>query len=276
MAVVGGTLIELPAAWIVSHSAWLPTIFTADFVLTGGIVLATIGGLAVLASYSVEAVQKISGILSRTLASIRVGTETFDLRVLKLEDLSEIYVEYRRIFGSDLIPQTQVAEWMKKNPMIAFEVLRSSTKDLGKKRDRAGFFELLPLTQAGEAKLRREAPHTADLGPRDIHSAVRWNMAKAYYIASVGVVEPPGPVREKRRDLARKRSEGAVMKLLQERLGFLSSRRTIEVYARPVTDDGLRLVKNYGFRKRQTHLSDSQAIWSGEVHLGSAVAQQAP
>lgn len=270
----GGTLLKIPAAWI-ANSTWLPALLTADVITTGGVLGLTVGGAAVVASYSAETVQTLSGIVQMTFAQIRVGKEEFHLKILRVDDLSRLYVDYRRIFGSELIPEAQVAQWMKKNPTIAFEVLRIAKKGTTETSERVGFFELLPLTKSGEEKLRRDQPQTANLSPKDIHSATRWSMAKAYYIASIGVVDTASFSKPARQALARRKIEGVVMKLLRERLSFLSAKQTIEVYARPVTADGLRLVKDYKFRKRQAHLSDTQAIWSGDVHLGSAVQQTA-
>src|SRR5690242_18635352 len=80
---IGTALAKIPAAWI-------PVVVGADIVTTGGVVISAIGGLAVLSSYSAETVGILSGAVRKTLVSIFVGTEEFELRVLSIQDLGEI------------------------------------------------------------------------------------------------------------------------------------------------------------------------------------------
>jgi len=141
-------------------------------------------------------------------------------------------------------------------------------------KELVGFFELLPLTKTGEAKLRRNEPDTSSLTKDDIHSAIRWASTRAYYIASVGVVDPENIRRPGRRLAERARAEGVVTKMLFRTLLKLGARGQIEVYGRPVTEHGLRLARDYGFTQRQTHLPADQAIWSRRIDNESKIERE--
>ncbi|HLA72842.1 MAG TPA: hypothetical protein VK624_15145 [Steroidobacteraceae bacterium] len=264
---LGIILVKLPVDKFRPYFEWLPNFVTEPLVNGTGFILFVAGILLGLGSWSVHIVRKWSGVLKRRIITIRFGEESFDLRVLKPEDLPATYPVYQMHFGNELLPQAQVESWMAKNPLIAFEVLRKVKKGLDETDERVGFFEMLPLARSGEQKLTRAEPRTADILDRDIHSAVRWHTASAYYIASVGVIEPANIVKQKRRDLAARKHEGAVMKLLRQRLQELSTKSAISVYARPVTSRGLDLVEDYSFSKLQKHKPDTEAIWRGDVRL---------
>lgn len=108
-------------------------------------------------------------------------------------------------------------------------------------------------------KLRRNEPDTASLTARDIHSATRWATARAYYIASVGVMDPENIKRPGRRRAERARAAGIVTKMLFETLIGYGARGRIQVYGRPVTEDGLRVAYEYGFAQRQSGPASSTA-----------------
>jgi hypothetical protein len=245
-----------------------PLWVTHGLIVVIAVVLLVLSATLFLLSYSVVVIQLVAGIYRSAVSTLRHSATDYELRFMSKADLSVVYPVYQRIFGEDLIPADAVALWMSKNPMIAYKVVRrpsgrAATSEL------VGFFELLPLTKSGESKLRGDNPNTGSLSLKDIFSATHWDQAKAYYIASVGIVESPHILKESRRQFERLRAEGTVMKMLVDQLRRLGARSTIDVYARPITRDGLRLVKEYGFHKRQEKLPDDKAIWSGEVNIDS-------
>lgn len=265
---------KLPIDKEISKFSGLPSWLTEDNIQAVGWLALAAGLILWLLSWWGNFVAWASGVGREALINVTFGDAKIELRMLKISDLPSIYEVFKLTYGDDLISQTVVEAWMRKNPMIAYEVLRQPKK-AGKTLERIGYFEMLPLTKAGAKKLRGDNPQTADLVSADIHSGVKWAMADVYYIASVGVVEPENLKRAKLRSLAKAHYEGAIMKLLKERLCFLSARRSIEVLAKPVTDPGLKLVKSkkYHFKKLQSHLPDRQAIWSSQVSVRELEAE---
>lgn len=254
-----------------SEIPWMPNSITPSNVAIVSLVLFSIGAIVFAVSWSVRALQWIARLSHRALLTIRAMATDYQLLEMQATDLPDIYPVYRSVFGTELIPQTTVESWMAKNPRIGWKVVRVSAKRSSVRQHLVGFFEILPLTKAGEEKLRRDLPNTASITKNDIHSAVRWSSARAYYVASVGVMDPEGIRKTRRRLTEWAKSEGIVTKMLFETLRKLGARGRIEVYARPVTKDGLRLVRDYGFAQRQIHLPPEKAIWSREMDNTSTI-----
>ena len=248
---------------VLKELTWLPSLVTAGRLVEFGVGLIVVGLIAFGLSFSIQFLREVAGVYRRVLMTFSRYTVDYRLRYMTPADFGVVYEEFRRIFGEEMIPPERVKEWMKKNPMIAYTVVRAS-RDHPDRYDLVGYFELLPLTKAGEEKLRRSRPDTGSLSVTDIYSPLKWAVATAYYVASVGVIDATNRKHENRRLV-----EGTVMRMLIEQLRCLGVRQTIDVYARPVTKDGLRLVREYGFRKRQTDLCDEKAIWCGTVNIES-------
>jgi hypothetical protein len=164
-------------------------------------------------------------------------------------DLDRLYEFYEDLFGRDLVPQNEFSRWISKNPKIAYIVMRVK-RDPGANPEAIGFFDLEPLTSRGAAKLRTARPNTLSLEVSDI-SSERRERARDYYVGSVGAKKDSS-------DFIR----GMCLAFLVGTVQKLASERSITLYARPATDQGLYLVRElFGFSKIQT-LPDKEAVWT--------------
>lgn len=244
-----------------SELPWLPDTVTPQRVALIGVALIALAIALAIVSYSAQGVEWLSRLGAGTLLTVRTMRRDYKLLEMRVGDLPRIYPVYRKVFGPEVIPQATVEQWMRKNPRVAWKIVWVARKTDAPREELVGFFELLPLTRSGEAKLLRNKPETGSLTKNDIHSAVRWKSARAYYIASVGVMDPENLKKRKRRLAERAASEGIVTKMLFETLLKLGAPNQINVYGRPVTEDGLRVAREYAFSQVQTHLAPSEAVW---------------
>ncbi len=269
--VLGLGFLGCATAEIRSELPWVPSWVTPANTALLGLALIVIGGTSIAVSFSVSALQWISEFWVRSFWRFSPVLRDYALLEMKLADMPDIYPVYQAIFGADLIPQATVEEWMRKNPRISWKIVRVIQKQGETRRELVGFFELLPLTKSGEAKLRKDEPNTASLTKDDIHSALRWASTRAYYVGSIGVIDAAQIKRPRRRLADRAKHEGIVAKMLLETLLKLGARGRIEIYGRPVTTDGLRLAREYGLTQHQEHLEPKMAVWRREINNNAKI-----
>jgi ferric-dicitrate binding protein FerR (iron transport regulator) len=242
--------------------AWI----SVRVLLQGGITLLVVGALLWACSYSLPALNAVFGLYKRVLDRLRYLSAIYELRLITPADLPSIYPVFQQALGLDLIPPEAVAAWMKKNPLIAYQVVRL-IPGRPDHQEMVGYFEILPLTKSGEAKLRRDYPEPRELKATDIRSPLQWNRARAYYIASVGVNGPMSSGGRSVSQSERALIERTVVRMLVKQLRCLGADCFIDVYARPATEDGLRLIHDHDFRKLQPNLPDREAIWTRRLDV---------
>jgi hypothetical protein len=109
---------------IVSELPWLPVWITPDKIAAVGFLLFLGGALAIAVAYSVRSLQRISALTDGVFLDIRMMAHDYQLLEMRVTDLPDIYPVYRTLFGNDLIPQSKVESWMRKNPRITWKVVR--------------------------------------------------------------------------------------------------------------------------------------------------------
>lgn len=247
----GATLALVPAA-----RSRLPTLQESWWQVTEwlGVALLAVGILLV----AVVVICVVTGNVLRAVIQIDMwrGRDHYFISEAGERDLPDLYSQYVDLFGRELIPQDEFARWIKKNPSIAYRVWRQNSRNLGQSPEPLGFFDIEPLTNRGERRLRAERPDTLGITVADIHSG-RIKPPHAYYVGSVGT--PRGAS-----DLVK----GVTLTFLVATVEKIASQRAITVYARPATDEGLYLVKLFEFTKLQ-NLPDKDAIWQRVLPSGA-------
>lgn len=171
---------------------------------------------------------------------------------VQADELPVLYKEFDRFFGSDIVALEEMTTWLRRNPDITWRIIGS--RGNGPEQP-VGFFELIPLTRPAVSKL--------DAGGFDArqmtlqHVSSRGNRVSAYYVGSVAAVSD------------QRRYKFATMYKLLEHLRDLASESAITLYARPVTSDGMRLVREYNFKKISPKMLDNESAW--KVHLQKGV-----
>ena len=160
------------------------------------------------------------------------------------QDLPDLYREFERFFGSDMLAIEDMTGWLKRNPDIAWRIIGKKGQD---PKVAVGFFELIPLTRPAIERLNAGKLDARSMTLKHISS--RGNRSSAYYIGSVAASSES------------RRFKFATMFKLFEHLRDLACESPITLYARPVTPDGLRLVKEYKFEKINRKLEDHESAW---------------
>lgn len=168
------------------------------------------------------------------------------------DDLPELFSDFKKVFGNDIAPIDEMKTWWSRNDNIAWRIIRSTT---GGKREDVGFFELIPLT--GPAVKKIEAGQLDGRTMTVNYIASRGKKTSAYYVGSIAAVKPSKIFRF------------STMFVFLEHLRHRSTRSEIVLYARPVTSDGLRLVRDYKFQKLQPRMKDEESVWKAVLPKGS-------
>lgn len=179
-----------------------------------------------------------------------------------VNDLKDLYGHYTNLFGQDLVPMDQMASWIQKNGDIAWKVMRIADSDEGSlgASELVGFFDIEPLTQVGEMKLRAPAARAVGIKKGDIHSGKVGLPPTSYYVGSVGCPKGSAPL-----------CEGVCMVYFIRKMLDLAHKRTITVYARPATDKGVYLVRDLFHMNKRHNGPDKEVVWSLEVNSDTLV-----
>lgn len=160
--------------------------------------------------------------------------ETSYLRgIASHHDLDELYGHYTRIFGDENIPKEDFSRWMKRNPYICYKVFRVTAHSHKERRILVGFFDFEPLTKAAIKRLIANPDETLHIDISDILPP-RYSPS-TYYVGSIG---------------ATSESRSARFGTLMCAINFIeekSAGQELVLYARPVTKDGKRICKSFGF-----------------------------
>lgn len=190
---------------------------------------------------------------------------TFKLPVTPNE-LDALYPVFREVFGDDILPLPELQKILAINPNTIWRVgvEREGTTDGSRKPppEYIGFFEVFPLKPTGLRALRDYKRDGRSFRASDVYA--RSASATDFYIASVGAL--PGsahPVQNR----------AAVVRELWSYLTTLNENRTITLYTRPVTEDGVRLAEKYGFSQldKEPSLPAAEAIWVRRLPAGTLI-----
>lgn len=178
-------------------------------------------------------------------------------------DLPEAYRIFQDTFGADIMGLPQLQQILERNPNTVWRVgVERRTADGGRTRAHVGYFEVFPLSERGVRALttRRRDGRTfsaADICERNSESSL-------YYLAAVATDSASAhPVFDR----------AAVVNELWSYIADLNLERTITLYTRPVTEDGMRLASSHGFAPLEGARGSQagQAIWVRSIEAGALI-----
>lgn len=159
-------------------------------------------------------------------------TTIYSSRIMKADEIDDVYDLIKRLLGSDIAPKSLVQQWVKKNPSVVNVVEKITRRGLKKTQKVCGFYSIFPITEETRVLLETDAIKGSGfslsdfVGPNEKTSAL--------YIGAVGAEG--------------KRAKGIT---IQQLIGSVTARLSIDggrVFVRPLTDDGERLFTKYGFQ----------------------------
>ena len=182
--------------------------------------------------------------LVRTLRNI-----TYHYEPISIVELDEFYARhYIDAYGPDLYPMDKYRLAIGKNPRIAFKVVEVARNSRTLNR-LIGFFDIIPLERSGSEKIRRgkNRAHKLPLEPEDMAQSPEG--CTEFYLGGRASLK---------RDTC---SRAVVLHAFESEFNLQRNGRRVELYARPVSDDGVRLMTTYGFTKLDLSVTDSEAYW---------------
>jgi hypothetical protein len=249
---VGGGLVSLQQAEAIPGIGRPARYLGAAFLVVGFGVLSYVS--LGYAGKSAKATAKIVVRHTKRL-SVRVWSDkSYYKELTKTEDLEDLFKYYVSLFGQDIIPRRDFEQWMRRNPSISWNVVEVRSNDVHEQRRIVGFFDLEPLNVAAVERLERGERNNSSLELKDILPSRFNDSINAYYIGSVGAIEAGVAVKF------------AVMAQLLSFIEEEAAVRPFTLYTRPVTDIGLKLVKEFGFQPLGT---TPKCIWKRHVEIGT-------
>jgi predicted acylesterase/phospholipase RssA len=186
-----------------------------------GVVILFVGvGLFLLVSWAVFKYLSTKNQVQESLASFRVVAK---------EELPALHAYCLSKFGGQISDLPTMIPWHERNPQI-FEILTRKPAGSATMSDIEGYFSLLPLTEEARHAVNKGTYAGATLPPEAIATD---DSATALYIGGIAANTSKGQVK-------------AVFRL-RERLRSFDSAKVI--YTRPVTEHGLKWVRDAQFTR---------------------------
>lgn len=175
---------------------------------------------------------------------------SYEVEVAKRGDLEELHDFCERYVGAHF---ATLESWRKrhdKNPGTFFMLKEVRRKRFETKITLVGAFTIIPVNDTARRLLERDELSAVTFS--STHIAAPSERAAALYIS--GVIG------------SNFRSKGAVISFLKDRLKSEQERGNQLVYTRPMTADGLRLAKAYGFSPvNPAIMNDAERIYKKEL-----------
>ena len=199
------------------------------------------------------------------LTAETLRTRTFDRRTISSDEFDALYVTFTRVFGQDIAGLEVLRRIHIKNRFTIWGVVQEEPGGESDHSNAIGFFEVFPLQDHAVKRVLAGAADGRTMRDGDIYREKGRNPTH-YYIASVGVM-PDVP------NELKTLCKAATIKQLLWHVAALNQARQIHVYTRPVTRDGLRLTRKYGFIKIHEDKIDEIAIWKRTLKKGELLEQ---
>lgn len=232
LLVVAGMLFAVPLARNeLAHVITLPDALYVGFGFTGAALglVGLIGIALLLAPFAVVAA--------------RGGPSTwFECRPVSHSNVKAVHALLKGVFADETPSISRMLEWQRRNRGTLTALYEKQLERDVATKTLVGVFKILPLTADGEKLVAKEQRTGTTLSPRDI--ATDAEQTTAFYIGDVLAVTS--------------RAKGEVLRQLKQVLGPEHT-RGMPVYTRPLSRDGARLVRTYGF------LPVAQAVTAGEA-----------
>lgn len=175
----------------------------------------------------------IAGAVGYLFSSFNFEAETshFECYPSKERDLPAIYQLAFSLFGDEVSPLQSMVLWQEKNKYI-FHTLYAVKSSAYERRKRiVGYFVLLPLKETALRRLESGSARAKHLSTDDLHFYdENWDAVFIGAVVAVGF-----------------RARATILSLVQREITSFCAQKTNLFYTRPVTNDGLRLVKKFNF-----------------------------
>jgi len=158
-------------------------------------------------------------------------------------ELKEIHEMGEDLFEGGVSSIKKMKEWHNVNPQI-FHVIRNMKK--GRKSKIEGYFCVIPLKKEASDLLRKGEITGKDFTTNHIASPIK--APNAVYVGAVAAVGF--------------KSRGASLHKLLQYIQNLRNKGTSDVFTRPVTRDGMRLCKKFGFE-----CIESDGVVKDKIHV---------
>jgi hypothetical protein len=157
-------------------------------------------------------------------------TPVYKFVIARAEDLPLIYRMAYEQFGNEVSSLSTMIGWHAKNPEIFIVLHRIRRRRYGETREIVGYLCTIPLTQRGLNKIL-SGEYSRNLLNQDIQSPKR-RCAAIYIGAIVGLSHT---------------AKGNILLVATREIESSLRNRTPMILARPITQDGLRIVLKNGF-----------------------------
>ena len=171
----------------------------------------------------------------------------YDCYRAKERDLKRIYDFCRPLLGDDLSDVDQMKRMFNRNQHIFWMVKRVERRGRYKDTPVVGCFSIIPLTHMGVQRVQAEEITGSQFAPE--HIAKPRSARRAIYIGGIAAVG--------------RRVQGVTLHFAQGHVARERASGVETVYTRPVTDDGLRLLRKYEF----TAVSGRDEYEKGRIYM---------
>lgn len=192
-----------------------------------------------------------SKLIKKLSDAVLLKQRYFDFRPVKAEELNFLYSEFLKLFGNDLLSFNELRNIHEKNPNTVWLVQARNIDVSSSPPVNIGFFEFFPLTESAVSKLEEGSIDGRNLKSNLISSPLR--NSSNYYIGGIGLLPS--------KNMSELFLKGVVLKSFSKFLILLNQEKAINLFARPISEDGLRLLKDRKFKKLHNSKADNLSIW---------------
>lgn len=158
-------------------------------------------------------------------------TSHFECYPAKGRDLPAIYQLAFSLFGDDVSPLQSMIQWHEKNKYIFHTLYAVKSSTYERRKRIVGYFALLPLKETAIRRLESGSARAKHLSTDDIHFYdENWDAVFIGAVVAIGF-----------------RARATILSLVQREITSFCVQKTSLFYTRPITNDGLRLVKKFNF-----------------------------
>jgi hypothetical protein len=194
--------------------------------LIGGVILAAVG-LSILLFPS--------GFFSSLAARLFKDFDEpdFDCRPAKRSELEFIHDFSSQQISGNVSPLPQMVHFHKKNRSVFWVLINKKSAKDKSVRKKVGYYSVLPLSESARKLLEREELNGLKLTTE--HILKQGETPAAIYIGGIAARRLPF------------RSRAVLLSYLKAHINRERERGVSVAYSRPVTKDGLRILRKYGF-----------------------------
>lgn len=202
------------------------------FCLVVGFVMVVIGILVIILpiNTSLKAAQKLKEIFG-------LDQKPYESKIAKWRDLKPIHEYGKRRLGTDVSNLKKAETWFRTNNQIFWLVIDNSIKG-SHEEQMIGYYAVFPLNQQATELLEAEKVDGTSFETEHIIPYRRGRIRKTPHSLYVGGIVAESKMRVRQ----------FILGSLIAHLNHEKENGVKVLFTRPVTADGLRLVKKYGFR----------------------------